>query len=316
MPVPNATSERRLRNTGKQAGPRLKRWAGLAVLTIALVGVVGLAGDRIWPGSPQAVIVDQLSLTAPNPGFAGRVTILLERFGYEVTYVPGEEVTVPFFKALPARGDALVILRAHSARIALPDSGNTTQKTDEVALFTGQVIDLDVYDVQGVPPPAATAVAQEKRQAHAAAAEVGESSAQGAGVPPGGQPTLETLTPEEASRLVPVFYDPESGELPFFGIRPEFIARDLEARFSDATVVLMGCDGLRSDDLAEAFVQRGAAAFVSWDEPVSAPHTDAATELLLRLWLEEGVTMHQAAARVMDEIGPDPDYGARLVVYP
>jgi hypothetical protein len=52
-------------------------------------------------GSPRAAIVDQLSLTEPNPAFTEAATDLLEQAGYAVDYFPGEEVTVEFYRQLP-----------------------------------------------------------------------------------------------------------------------------------------------------------------------------------------------------------------------
>jgi hypothetical protein len=61
--------------------------------------------------------VDQLALTQPNPDFAETATKTLEQAGYVVDYYPGEQVTVDFYRELPALGHDLVILRAHSGLI-------------------------------------------------------------------------------------------------------------------------------------------------------------------------------------------------------
>ena len=45
-------------------------------------------------------------------------------------------------------------------------------------------------------------------------------------------------------------------------------------------------------------------------------HTDAAAEHLLRHLLVDGLTTQGAVARTMAEVGPDPDYESRLLVYP
>jgi len=77
----------------------------------------------------------------------------------------------------------------------------------------------------------------------------------------------------------------------------------------------MGCDGLKSDTMAEAFVQKGAAAVVAWDGLVSSDHTDAATERVLELLLIDGLTVEEAVTQTMSELGPDPSYGSALRVY-
>jgi hypothetical protein len=49
---------------------------------------------------------------------------------------------------------------------------------------------------------------------------------------------------------------------------------------------------------------------------VSAQHTDAATELLLRHLVAEGADADEAVALTMADVGPDPDFGSRLVSQP
>jgi hypothetical protein len=148
----------------------------------------------------RAVVLDQLSLTAPNEAFVDRVRGLLTGAGYAVDYFAGEQVRVGLLKDLPLRGDELILLRVHSARIEAAGG-----KTDDVALFTGEMIDLGRYTVFRVLPAAATAVAQAIRR---------RSTTGGAAAP---EPSH---TPAESFNLIPVFYDPASGELPFFGVRP------------------------------------------------------------------------------------------------
>jgi len=65
-----------------------------AVVTLALVAGPDLTGGDDGDGPRRAAIVDQLSLSSPNPEFVQESIILLERNNYEVDYFPGEEVTV------------------------------------------------------------------------------------------------------------------------------------------------------------------------------------------------------------------------------
>ncbi len=283
--------------------PVSSRWWPGALRAAAVVGSLALVtavaqGCTSAPKARGAIIVDQLSENAPNPGFVARARSVLEAAGFKVDYVAGPQVTVRFLQSLPTRQDDVVLLRMHSARIVADGL-----KSDDVALFTGELIDLGRYELSDLPPGPATAVA-------AALASRPPGAA-----PPG--PGPDTLSLEEQSRLIPVFYDPEQHELPRFGLRPLFIERDLRGDFKPGCVViLMGCDGLRSSRLAEAFVRRGALAFVSWDQPVSAGHTDLATLRLLESWLSEGRSLSEAVEWTMDEVGPDPEHHSRLVVYP
>jgi len=101
-----------------------------------------------------------------------------------------------------------------------------------------------------------------------------------------------------------------------FGITPDFVRFAMQGEFDKTTIVLMGCDGLWSSEAAQAFLDRGARAFVSWSGQVSAAHTDAATERLLHHLVGEGLGVRQAVTQTMAELGPDPRYGGTLLVYP
>lgn len=102
----------------------------------------------------------------------------------------------------------------------------------------------------------------------------------------------------------------------YFGIMPGFIKSSMKGDFPDTTIVIMGCDGLKSDTVAEAFVDKGAKAVVAWDGLVSSNHTDAATERLLQHLLIDGLTLQEAVAQTMAELGPDPSYDSVLRLYP
>lgn len=131
-----------------------------------------------------------------------------------------------------------------------------------------------------------------------------------------GEPYDETKHAEEvrAGPLgIATYYD---GGPQYFGIGPTFIKSSMKGKFDDTTVILMGCDGLRSHETAEAFLDRGARAFVGWSGPVSAAHTDAATERLLEKLLIEGLPLANAVTQTAAEVGPDPEYESTLLVHP
>jgi hypothetical protein len=107
-------------------------------------------------------------------------------------------------------------------------------------------------------------------------------------------------------------YGPQQTGERFFAITPGFIESAMKGRFDGTLVLMMGCDGLRSDRTARAFLGRGAGSVVSWSQPVSAPHTDAATERLLQKVLRDHLALDAAVAQTASEIGPDPWYGAEL----
>jgi len=238
-------------------------------LSTALVTGLLLSGLTAGPSGPRtAAIVDQLSLTQPNPDFAERATSILEQAGYVVDYYPGEEVTVDFYRDLPTHGYELLILRVHSG-LVMERSALTGSRIARgyVGLFTSEPYSQTEY--------------------------VGEVKAGALGA---------------AS-----YYE---GGPQYFGVGPKFIESNMRGEFNDAPVILMGCDGLRSYDTARTFVERGAKAFVSWSGPVSAAHTDAATERLLQHLVMDGLAIQEAVTQTMDEVGPDPSYRSKLLAYP
>jgi hypothetical protein len=126
-----------------------------------------------------------------------------------------------------------------------------------------------------------------------------------------GEPYDETkYSQEQLNRLGKARYTEDDD--PLFGIGPEFVEKSMEGSFDDATILMMGCDGLRSQRTAEAFLNRGAGAFVSWSAPVSAPHTDTATETLLQKLLRDQLTLDEAVQNTAAEVGPDPSFDAEL----
>lgn len=102
----------------------------------------GSATSEQGTAAPRAVILDQLSLTSPNPGFVQTATGTLERAGYRVDYYAGDQVTVDLIRNLPAGNYDLILFRSHVARV-LTTSG---QHTDDVMLFTNEDYDGSKYD--------------------------------------------------------------------------------------------------------------------------------------------------------------------------
>jgi hypothetical protein len=269
----------------RRAGRRghLRKWL------LALPAVAALAGlfFYLWLGGrltasstdeARAAIVDQLSLTEPNPTFVDRATEMLDQAGYAVDYYPGDKVTVDFYRELPSLGYELLILRVHSAvpgkDLAIePQVPQATLERilssieEEVLLFTSEPFDRSKY-------------VDERR----------------------------------AMRLFPVHYYGDDPQHEYFAVTSEFVRGSMREQFDNATIVLMGCSGLAFDRTAAALQERGAGAVIGWSGLVSAAHTDAATERLLQHLLIDGLPTQDAVARTAQEVGPDPRYGSTLLV--
>jgi len=102
----------------------------------------------------------------------------------------------------------------------------------------------------------------------------------------------------------------------YFGIMPKFVTSSMNGRFRNTTVIMMGCEGLNNTKMAEAFIQKGAKAYIGWKGAVSASHTDKATTRLLQHLITEKQTTNQAIDNTMKEVGPDPSYKSLLIYYP
>lgn len=101
-----------------------------------------------------------------------------------------------------------------------------------------------------------------------------------------------------------------------FGIPPNFITENVKGNFDNAVVIVSGCSGLYEDNLAQAFVQKGASAFLSWDGSVNLDYVDKATiELVKNLTLNDD-TLEKAVDATMSEIGPDPAFNSYLKYFP
>jgi len=109
--------------------------AAVAILLAAASALFILSRPSGNAGPPSAAIIDQLSLTFPNPQFVEAVTRTLEEAGYTVDYYPGEQVTVDFYRYLPAKGYDLLIFRVHAAR--RPEV-LASKLPDEASLFTSE----------------------------------------------------------------------------------------------------------------------------------------------------------------------------------
>ncbi len=108
-----------------------------------------------------------------------------------------------------------------------------------------------------------------------------------------------------------------------FGITPEFVraqsvvsqATDMEGRFDDTVIIMMGCSGIALPDLAGAFIDKGASVYLAWDRSVELYYVDSATPYLVNQLCSEELTIREAVNNTMDVIGPDPKYGAELTYY-
>ena len=101
-----------------------------------------------------------------------------------------------------------------------------------------------------------------------------------------------------------------------FAVNSKFVLESMEGRFEDTVIIMMGCSCAYLGDMATAFVLKGASTYLGWDGSVGLGYVDRATIDLITNLCAQRMTIEQAAADTMAEIGPDPDWGTGLKFYP
>jgi len=127
--------------------------------------------------------------------------------------------------------------------------------------------------------------------------------------------TLKYVQWQMNAELVQVHFTGQDSPL-YFGITPLFVKQRMEGEFPETAIIMMGCEGLKYDSMAEAFIQRGAKVYLSWNGPVTATHTDTAMTNLLEHLLLERMTVAQAFAETREEVGLDPTFKSQIEFYP
>jgi len=109
---------------------------------------------------------------------------------------------------------------------------------------------------------------------------------------------------------------PSLGSERLFAVGADFVNHFMKDRFRGSVVMVMGCDGMKATDLAQAFIDNGARMYISWDGPVTLEHTDRAFRRILVALVEEGVEVEDVVSLAREEVGRDPDYNSSIWKYP
>jgi len=257
---------------------RSRKRLAYGVIVVAFILACFLAYSSLHSSSPKVTIVDHLSFfpEQQNQAFVNACINILEERELTWAYHKGEKVTVNFYRNLPSYGTSLIILRVHSAIMKTPEGTISI-----LGLFTSE---------------SCTAETAKKY-----ADDVSHDRLVNATFPTGGEG--------------------------YFGIVPKFVEESMKGEFKDSIIIMMGCEGLgynntrtgeriTYNDMAEAFIKKGAKVYISWDGPVSINHTDQATVHLLQSLILHKRTIQWAVAETREEIGPDPTYNSTLQYYP
>ena len=101
-----------------------------------------------------------------------------------------------------------------------------------------------------------------------------------------------------------------------FAIGSRFIAESMRGRFNGTVVLAMGCHSFKQNDLAKAFIDKGAGAYLGWTSLVNLDYTDQATLALFRKLCREGETIKKALDGITIELGPEPSHDTRMAYFP
>jgi len=101
-----------------------------------------------------------------------------------------------------------------------------------------------------------------------------------------------------------------------FAVNAEFVRDAMVGRFDNTVIVMMGCHSLSFEDLAVAFVQKGASAYLGWNASVTLDYVDSATLNLIAGLFTENLAVERGIDKTLTEVGPDPYYHAYLRYYP
>lgn len=107
----------------------------------------------------------------------------------------------------------------------------------------------------------------------------------------------------------------ESSQL-YFTVTPQYIMKASQGKFPGTIVVMMGCTGLANGQMAAAFKEKGAEAYVAWKGQVYASRTDSATLSLLDGLFQQHMTVSEAVVYAMSQVGEDPLFHSELGLYP
>ena len=104
----------------------------------------------------------------------------------------------------------------------------------------------------------------------------------------------------------------------YFAITPKFI-ENLEGYFPKSIIIAMGCWSLKPtcEEMAEAFIKKGAKAYIGWTDTVGVSHSDDSAVRFLQYWLVNNMTISEA----LYECNKIPDFefpwvSTKLSYYP
>ena len=105
----------------------------------------------------------------------------------------------------------------------------------------------------------------------------------------------------------------------YFAINPKFIREVMTGKFEDTLIIMMSCNGLKTEytETAAAFLDKGAEVLISWNGWIGSADNDDATARLLNYLIVENDTVGGALDKVNKIKYLSPEFGqSKLWYYP
>jgi hypothetical protein len=118
------------------------------------------------------------------------------------------------------------------------------------------------------------------------------------------------------NRVASGHFEPyRQGDPRYLVITDKFVRFSMKGSFQDTVIVMMGCTGIKKC-MATAFLKRGAKAYIGWNGPISAHHTDRTAIQALKYLLVGKQTIAATVAQTMKDVGREPEYKSTLLYWP
>jgi hypothetical protein len=115
-------------------------------------------------------------------------------------------------------------------------------------------------------------------------------------------------------RIIPAHA--EEDEAVNFALSSRFISEAKQGNFHHSIIIMMGCASLRLPDMAQAFIEKGALAYIGWSGIVTLNHVDDTTPVLIDNLFHSGLNIKESLARTIEGKGVDPYYESFPLYYP
>jgi hypothetical protein len=98
----------------------------------------------------------------------------------------------------------------------------------------------------------------------------------------------------------------------YFVIGSKMIDELMVGTFPQSVIIIGGCESLRSYDLANSLISRGASAVIGWDSTINSDENDEVMLSFLEMILSENYDIPDAARLINEKYSPDMEFSSKL----